>query len=286
MYGAKDKVNSLKKTLNIRGNVIDLTNPAAMGIMNLTTDSFYAGSRFQEDEEIIRQAKKILAEGATFLDLGGYSSRPGAQDISEGKELAQVVHGIRLILGEFPDANISVDTFRASVAYAAVQAGASMINDISGGELDTRMFSVVAELQVPYVLMHMRGTPQTMKSMAVYDDMLLEIMDYFQRKVDQLNALKVKDIIIDPGFGFAKSIDQNYELLKNLNYFTILNLPLLVGISRKSLIYKKLGIDIEEALNGTSVLNTIALMHGASILRVHDVKEALQTIKLFKLTTS
>lgn len=281
---AKDKTISLKKTLNIGGNITDVSTPVVMGIINVTPDSFYKGSRFQQDREILAQAEKILEEGAAFIDVGGYSSRPDAIDISEKEEIGRVTRGIKGILKEYPAARISVDTFRAGVARAAVAEGACMINDIAGGSLDPQMFALVAELKVPYVMMHMRGNPQNMRSLTAYEDILLEIIDFFQQKIDKLTEMGVKDIIIDPGFGFAKTIAQNYELLKKLNYFTILNLPLLVGLSRKSMVYKKLGIDIEDALNGTSILNTLALVQGASILRVHDVKEAVQAIKLYKLT--
>lgn len=283
----KGKIFSLKKTLNIRGNFIDLTSPIVMGILNITPDSFYDGGRYEKDDTaLLRQAEKILREGATIIDIGGYSSRPGANHITAEEESKRVVKAITLVSNSFPEAYISVDTFRADVARTAVEAGACMINDISGGNLDEHMFDTVASLQVPYVLMHMRGTPQTMKELNKYDDLTGEITDYFQKKLSLLREKGVADVIIDPGFGFAKTIDQNYELLRKMEDFRILDVPVLVGLSRKSMIYKRLKITVEEALNGTTVLNTLAVLKGASILRVHDVKEAIQTIKILKYTYS
>jgi dihydropteroate synthase len=225
-----------------------------------------------------------LSEGAKIIDIGGYSSRPGADDVSMDEELKRVIPAVRSVKKNFPGCFISVDTFRSEVAKVAVEEGASMVNDISAGELDDKMFALIAELQVPYIIMHMRGTPKTMKKLTDYRNITLEIIEYFQKKIFALKQLGVKDIIIDPGFGFAKTVDQNYELLKNLNYFKSLNLPLLAGVSRKSLIWKKLGIEAREALNGTTVLNTIALTKTADILRVHDVKAAVEAIKLYKAT--
>lgn len=283
---AKDTVFKLKKTLNIKGKIMDLTTPVVMSIINVTPDSFYPGSRAGDSSLILKAAEKALSEGATFLDVGGYSTRPGADVVSPDEELSRVLHGIELILKEFPEANISIDTFRAAIARRAVEVGACLINDISGGELDEEMFETVAKLNVPYVLMHMKGDPQHMKNLTSYQNLLLEIVDYFQLKMNKLRKLGVIDIVTDPGFGFAKSIDQNYEILKNLKYFAILSNPILVGISRKSMIYKRLQIEVEKALNGSTVLNTIALCNKASILRVHDTKEAVETIKLLKYINS
>ncbi|MTI31860.1 dihydropteroate synthase [Cytophagales bacterium RKSG123] len=255
-----------------------------MGILNVTPDSFFERSRYCTEKEILAQAERILNEGASLIDIGGYSSRPNAEDISPEEEIKRVIPAIEVILKHFPDAKISVDTFRASVARKTIEAGASMINDISGGNLDSQMFQTVSELKVPYVMMHMRGTPATMQSLTSYDNLLLELLDYFQKKIFELRKLGVNDIIIDPGFGFAKTLAQNYEILKKLDYFEVLEAPLLVGISRKSMIYKELEISPEESLNGTTVLNTLALSKGAAILRVHDVKQAVEAVKLFKLT--
>lgn len=252
-----------------------------MGILNITPDSFYDGGKYYKNlDALIKQAEKLLKEGATILDIGGYSSRPGAEPVRVEEETERVIGAVGAVIREFPEAFISVDTFRASVAEEAVRAGASMINDISGGSLDEHMFEVVAKLQVPYVLMHMKGDPQTMTSVAQYDDLILDILDYFQNRLARLRALKVADVIIDPGFGFAKTIKQNFKLLQHLEAFHVLNAPMLVGVSRKSMTYKSLQISPEEALNGTTVLNTVSLLKGASILRVHDVKEAFQTVRL------
>ena len=277
---AKGSIFYEKKTLNIRGNLVDLSTPRVMGILNVTPDSFYDGGRYQDEQGVLQQAEKMLSEGATFLDIGGYSSRPGAKEVSVEEEKRRVVATVALVTKHFPEAYLSVDTFRAKVAREAVAAGAGMVNDISGGELDTQMFDTVAELQVPYLLMHLRGTPQTMQGFTKYENLVVEVLDYLQQKIARLRDLKVKDIIVDPGFGFAKTIDQNYTLLKNLSVFLTLGAPLLVGLSRKSMIYRRLDINVEEAGNGTTVLNTLALMNGASILRVHDVKEALEAIQL------
>lgn len=255
-----------------------------MGILNITPDSFYSGSRVEEKNSVLKQAEKMILEGANILDIGGYSSRPGATDISIDEEIKRVVPAIESIRQKFPEVYISIDTFRSDVALQAINSGADIVNDISGGELDHNMFSVVTENKIPYILMHMRGTPQTMKDHTDYQNMIIEIIDYFQVKVNKLRGMGLSDIIIDPGFGFAKTIDQNFELLKKIDAFKTLECPILVGISRKSMIYKSLGIDSEGALNGTTALNMIALQNGASILRVHDVKEAVETVKLFNLT--
>lgn len=282
----KDTVFYTKKTLNIKGRVLDLEKPVVMGILNITPDSFYDGGKYKTDHGVLSQVEKMLKEGAAIIDVGSYSSRPGAAEVSEAEEVQRVTEAITLILKEFPKTIISVDTFRSQVAEVAVDKGAAMVNDISGGEADNKMFEVIAKLGVPYILMHMRGTPRTMQSMTTYDNLMGDILDYFQNKVKSLQSLGVKDIILDPGFGFAKTLNQNYELLKNLKYFNVLNLPMLVGLSRKSMIYKALDITPESALNGTSILNTIALMNGVAILRVHDVKEANEAINLYQKVTA
>ncbi len=268
-------------SINLKGNLVDLSVPIVMGILNVTPDSFYDGGRYSQSEKaLLTQAEKCLREGATLLDIGGYSSRPDASPVSVEEERRRAVESVTLIAKEFPEAYLSIDTFRASIAREAVAAGACMINDISGGNLDEQMFETVAALQVPYVMMHMKGTPQTMKQLAQYDDLVVEMLDYFQQKLAALRDLRVKDVIIDPGFGFAKTIDHNYQLLANLQAFQVLDAPLLVGLSRKSMIYKRLKISPDEALNGTTVLHTVSLLQGASIIRAHDVKEAMQTIQL------
>lgn len=251
-----------------------------MGILNVTPDSFYDGGRYMTEKNILLRAEKIWREGASFIDIGGYSTRPGADDISIEEELSRVIPAIKAIRSNFPDLIISIDTFRAEVAKQAVAEGAGMINDVSGGNLDNQMFDVLPSLGVPYVLMHMKGTPQTMVSESKYENLLKEITDYFHRKIHQLQLAGIKDIIVDPGFGFAKNIRQNFELLRNLQLLQILEKPLMVGLSRKSMIWKTLHIEPDAALNGTTTLNTIALMKGASILRVHDVAEANQLVTL------
>ncbi len=251
-----------------------------MGIINLTPDSFFAGSRKPVVDDAVKQAEKMLKEGATFLDLGAYSSRPGADDISVQEEMDRLLPVVVGVAKNFPDAVLSIDTFRSMVAETAISAGAHVINDISGGQLDEKMFATVAKLKVPYILMHMKGNPKTMTELANYDDVFNEVVDYFTVRIHQLRQLGVNDIIIDPGFGFAKKPEHGYVLLKRLNEFKQLGLPILAGVSRKKMIYGTLGITADEALNGTTVLNTIALVKGASILRVHDVKEAVEAIKL------
>lgn len=278
----KDTFFHTKRTLNTGGKLIDLSSPKVMGILNVTPDSFYSGSRFQSDKEILSQAEKMIAEGADFIDLGGYSSRVGATDISHEEELERLLPAIKLLSTHFKETIISIDTFRAEVAERAIDAGAHIINDISGGELDAKMFQTIAKLKVPYILMHMKGTPQTMAKLNQYDDMVFDIYQYFSKKVNELKNLGVHDVILDPGFGFAKNIDQNFNLLNQLQSFSSLELPMLIGLSRKSMIWRTLGIEPEEALNGTSVLNTLALQNGVAILRVHDVKEAKQCIKLLE----
>lgn len=278
---AKDTFFQKKAIINAGGKLIDLTAPKVMGIINITPDSFYAESRKIAIADVLKQAEKMLADGAAFLDIGAYSSRPGAADISIQEETDRLLPAIEAIVASFPSAVISVDTFRAGVAEAAVMAGAHIINDISGGELDADMFQSVARLQVPYVLMHMKGTPQTMNQLAQYDDVFGEVFDYFVKKIYRLKQLGVHDIILDPGFGFAKKAEHSYALMNRMQEFDVLQLPILVGISRKKMIYGLLNTTAGEALNGTIVLNTIALMKGASILRVHDVKEAVEAVKLY-----
>ncbi|MFD2513100.1 dihydropteroate synthase [Pontibacter locisalis] len=278
---AKDTLFKKKTTLYCRGKILSLDLPRVMGILNVTPDSFFADSRLQSLDEVLKRAATMLADGADILDIGGYSSRPGAADISVQEELDRVVPAIEAIHAAYPNAIISIDTFRAQVAEAAVAAGAAIINDISGGNLDQNMHDTVAKLQVPYILMHMRGTPQTMATLAKYEDVVTEVLDELQLKVYSLRQLGIKDIILDPGFGFAKTIDHNFELLKRMDELRILGLPLLAGLSRKSMVYKSLGINQADALTGTIAVNTIALTKGADILRVHDVKEAKQTIQLY-----
>lgn len=267
--------------INAGGKLIDLSVPRVMGILNVTPDSFYPGSRYGTDKEILEAASVMLKEGADILDVGGYSSRPGAKDISIEEEGKRVFNAIKLINGEFPDAIISIDTFRADIAReAVVGCGALMINDISGGEADSKMFLTVEKLNVPYILMHMKGDPRTMQTNPVYDDVVAEILKWFGERIFRLNSAGVKDIIIDPGLGFGKTVDNNFELIRRLKDFSIAGLPVLVGISRKSMIWKTLEISAGEALNGTTAMNAAALLNGADILRVHDVKEAVQTVKL------
>jgi dihydropteroate synthase len=267
--------------INAGGNLIDLEIPKVMGILNITPDSFYAGSRYFSDEEILAAAGKMLDEGADILDLGGYSSRPGAVHIPAEEEGRRVIGAIKILNKEFPHAILSVDTFRSDIARQAVlEAGAHIINDISGGEADKDMFRVVEELNVPYIMMHMKGDPSTMQQNPVYDDIVADILKYFADKIFTLRSAGVKDIIIDPGFGFGKTAEHNFELLRRLDDFQITRLPLMVGISRKSMIWKTLDITAEEALNGTTAMHAIALSKGADILRVHDVREAVQAVRL------
>lgn len=271
------------KTINCNGLLIDLSKPKVMGIINVTPDSFYDGGKTTKQNSILHQAEKMLSEGATFLDVGGYSSRPNATDISTEEEISRVVPAIESILKQFPEVLISVDTFRSNVANETVKAGACMVNDISGGTLDPAMFSTVAKLKAPYILMHMRGTPQTMVQQTNYDDVIKEVIYFFSERVAQARQTGINDIIIDPGFGFAKTKEQSFELLQKSALLKQLDLPILTGVSRKSMIYKTLDISAKEALNGTTVLNTLALQKGTSILRVHDVKEAVECIKLTEM---
>jgi dihydropteroate synthase len=279
---AKDTFFHKKVTLNAGGKLIDISSPKVMGIINITPDSFYAGSRKPGVDEALQQVEKMLAEGATFLDIGAYSSRPGAIDISVAEETDRLLPVVEAIASAFPDAIQSIDTFRAQVAEAAIKAGAHIINDISGGQLDKDMFATVARLQAPYILMHMKGNPQNMNQLAQYDDVFTEVLDYFVSRYQQLKQLGVHDVIIDPGFGFAKKSEHGYALMNRLQEFEILGLPVLLGISRKKMIYSLLGGTAAEALNGTTVLNTIGLMKGANILRVHDVKEAVEAVKIWE----
>jgi dihydropteroate synthase len=277
----QNKAFSTNKTLNLGGRLVDLNTPCVMGILNITPDSFFEGSRVTTEKAILNQAEKMLSEGAAMLDIGGYSSRPGAEHISEAEETERAVSAIKLIHTHFPSAILSIDTFRSSVARQAVSEGASIINDISAGELDNAMFETVANLGVPYIAMHMRGTPQTMKTLTEYNNLITEVASYFSEKINTLHQLGVKDIIIDPGFGFAKTIEQNFQLLSHLDYYRLLHKPILAGLSRKSMIWKTLNTTPEHALNGTTALNMVALQKGATILRVHDVKEAVEVIKLY-----
>lgn len=271
----------LHKTLNIRGTLTSLETPLVMGILNITPDSFYADSRKQTEAAIEERAQEILSEGGQMIDIGGYSSRPDAVEVSPEEEMSRLAFALKILNRHYPDVALSVDTFRADVARRCVEEyEVGMINDISGGELDAGMFETVASLQVPYIMMHMRGTPQTMQQHTNYTDMLEEIMLYFANKVRQLRLLGVNDIILDPGFGFSKTVDQNYELMSRLKEFKEFSLPLLVGVSRKSMIYKYLGGTPADSLNGTTVLNTFALLNGADILRVHDVRAAVEAVKM------
>ena len=268
-------------TINCNGRLIDLNEPKIMGILNTTPNSFYDGGSNQSINLILEKVEKHISEGADILDIGGYSTKPGAENVSEQEEIDRTAPVIQKIIEQYPEMIISVDTFRAYVAREAVKAGASIINDVSGWELDNNMFDAIKELNVPYILMHMKGTPQTMQDNPTYEDVTLEVNEYFSKKITQLKEAKVNDIILDPGFGFAKTLEQNYELFSKMEALGFGEFPLLVGISRKSMIYKFFETSPQEALNGTSVLNMVALQKGAKILRVHDVKEAKETLKIF-----
>ncbi|GMN07418.1 dihydropteroate synthase [Croceitalea sp. MTPC5] len=269
-------------TINCRGNLIDLTDPKIMGILNITPDSFYDGGKFKNSRTILQQVEKMLLEGATFIDIGAYSSRPGAEHVSEDEELHRILPIINLIIQEFPETLISVDTFRSKVAQKCLQLGAAMINDISAGNLDEHMFDTIASNQVPYIMMHMKGTPQNMKELTNYGNMMKDLRYFFSQKVALARELKINDIIIDPGFGFAKSTQQNFQLLAHFNLLKNFGVPLLAGISRKSMIYKTVHSNPSKALNGTTALHMIALQNGANLLRVHDVKEAVECVLLHK----
>lgn len=272
--------------INCKGQLIDLSRPKIMGILNVTPDSFYDGGKFQSDTSIIQQVEKMLTEGATFIDIGAYSSRPNAVHISEEEELARLLPIIKILLQEFPDILLSVDTFRSRIARESISLGASLINDISGGDMDQHMFETIAKLQVPYILMHMVGTPQNMQQHVQYDDLVKDIIHSFSKKIFKLRQLGVNDLIIDPGFGFSKTLDQNFELLQKLQLLKTLKLPILAGLSRKSMLYKLLQTDAANALNATTAVNSIALTKGAGILRVHDVKEAKESIMIFEKMNS
>jgi len=272
----------IERTIRVNGQLMDLSTPKVMGILNVTPDSFYAGSRKETTSDIVNRVEQIITEGADMIDIGAYSSRPNAEHVSTKEEMARLRKGLEAIREVAPEAIVSVDTFRADVASMCVEEyGVALINDISGGQMDERMFDTVARLDVPYIMMHMQGTPQNMQQHIHYDHIRMEIMQYFALRVQDLHARGVKDIIIDPGFGFGKTLAHNYELFKHLEDFKLFGLPLLVGISRKSMIYKLLDSSPEEALNGTTVLNTIALTKGADILRVHDVKACVEAVRIF-----
>ncbi len=268
--------------INCKGTLTDLSQPKVMGILNCTPDSFFDGGKYKNENEFLQQAERLLNEGAGFIDIGAYSSKPNAEFVTNEEELKRIVPVVELLLKHFPDTIISIDTFRADVAKACVEAGASIINDISAGLLDENMLETVGQLKVPYIMMHMRGTSQTMTKLTQYNDIVKEMLFYFSERIEAARNCGIDDIIIDPGFGFAKTLEQNYEVMQKMELFKMIDLPILAGVSRKSMIYKLLGITPQEALNGTTVLNTVALVKGATILRVHDVKEAVETIKIIK----
>lgn len=274
--------SGVSATINVRGRLVSFDEPQVMGILNVTPDSFFATSRCRSEEEIRQRICMMRREGATMVDIGAYSSRPGAEEVSVEEELRRLLPAVGIVREEWPDAIISVDTFRAEVARQAVEAGADIINDISGGEMDKDMFLTVAELHVPYILMHMQGTPQDMQKAPHYDNLMCEVFRSLGERVEELHEAGVADVIVDPGFGFGKTMAQNYEMMARLGEFRLLGCPILVGISRKSMVYRLLDTTPEESLNGTTALNTIALMNGASILRVHDVREAVEAIKIYR----
>lgn len=269
-------------TINCNGQLIDVSAPKVMGILNVTPDSFFDGARYTNEREILLRVEQMLADGATFIDVGGYSTKPNAAEVSVQEEKARTIPVVTSIMHHFPEAILSIDTFRSDVAQLCLDQGAAIVNDISAGFLDPLMLKIVANYQVPYIMMHMKGTPQTMTTLTQYDDLVKEMLYYFSERIAAARSLGISDLIVDPGFGFAKTIDQNFELLHHLELFKSLELPVLAGVSRKSMIHKTLEIKPEEALNGTTVLNTLALEKGATILRVHDVKEAVETIKLWE----
>jgi dihydropteroate synthase len=272
-------------TINCNGRLIDLSSPKVMGILNVTPNSFFDGGKHSDEKAILIQVERMLLEGATFIDIGGYSSKPSAEFVSEDEELQRILPVVQKVVQEFPEAIISIDTFRSKVAKETIENGAAIINDISAGNLDDKMLETIAQLQVPYIMMHMRGTPQTMQTLTRYENIVKEMLFYFSEKVAHARSLGINDIIIDSGFGFAKTIEQNFEVLSKLELFQILELPILIGVSRKSMIYKTLETTAEFALNGTTSLNTISLLKGAKILRVHDVKEAVECVKLYNQLT-
>lgn len=269
-------------TINCKGTLIDLSRPKIMGILNITPNSFFDGGKYADENAILQQTEKMLNEGATFIDVGAYSSKPNAAFVSEEEEIRRLIPIVALLVNEFPEIILSIDTFRSPVAEKAIEAGAAIINDISAGSLDEAMMQTVAKLQVPYIMMHMKGTPNTMQSLTQYDDILKEMMLYFAQKINQARSLGINDLIVDPGYGFAKTTEQNFEVLQKSELFKHLEVPILAGLSRKSMIYKTLNNNSQEALNGTTVLNTLALTKGVNILRVHDVKEAMETVALFE----
>lgn len=269
-------------TINCKGKLIDLNSPKVMGILNLTPDSFYDGGKYKNEKSILAHSEKMLSEGATFIDLGGYSSRPNAEDISEDEELRRILPIVELLLEEFPEALLSIDTFRSKIAKQCLEIGACIINDISAGKRDDNMLKTIARFKAPYVMMHMRGTSKTMQQQTIYEDLIIDIRNYFSERLLAAKALGINDIIIDPGFGFSKTRQQNFTLLENIDLFKTFESPILVGVSRKSMIYKTLDGDASTALNGTTALNMVALQNGARILRVHDVKEAAECVKLFE----
>lgn len=266
--------------INCKGSLVDLSTPKVMGILNCTPDSFFDGGKYKDESQLLQQAEKMLTDGAAFIDVGAYSSKPNADFVTETEELNRMVPVVELLIKHFPDVLISVDTFRAAVAKASIESGAALVNDIAAGLLDDNMLETVGALKVPYIMMHMRGTPQTMTKLTQYEDIIKEMLFYFSERINTARSHGIDDIIIDPGFGFAKTTEQNYEVLQKMELFQMTELPVLAGMSRKSMIYKLLGNTAQEALNGTTVLNTIALTKGARILRVHDVKEAVETIKI------
>lgn len=282
----KNTVFQQKSTLNVRGTLLDLSKPRIMGILNLTPDSFYDGGRNNNLNDALKKTEQILSEGADLIDIGAYSSRPGAEHISEETESVRLIPVLRAIVSEFPDAILSIDTFRSGIARMAVNEGAAMINDISAGAMDSAMFQTIANLGVPYIIMHMKGTPQTMASQNDYENITTEVCQYFASRIQELKNMGVIDLIVDPGFGFAKNLEQNYELLANLEHLKSTGHPVLAALSRKSMIYKLLETDAEHALNGTTAANTIALLKGANILRVHDVKEAKEVVKIVNQVNS
>lgn len=267
-------------TLNCNGNLLDLSQPKVMGVLNLTPDSFFDGGMYKDEDQIIARVKKMILDGAAIIDVGAYSSKPNAASVSVEEEKKRLLPVIKLLIKQFSNLIISVDTFRAEIANLAVNEGAAIINDISAGVLDANMFKTIAELQVPYIMMHMRGNPQTMQSLTNYENLTQELIYYFSERMNKARDLGINDLVIDPGFGFAKTREQNFELLNKLELFSVLDCPVLVGVSRKSMVYKTLDITPQDALNGTTVLNTIALQKGAKIIRVHDVKDAVEAIKL------
>ena len=284
---AKDSLFSRKRTLNCKGKIVDLTEPKLMGILNVTPDSFFDGGRYNNEKNVLERVEQMLLEGADFVDVGGMSTRPGAKSVGEAEELKRVVPVIELLTKKFAGIMISVDTYRAKVAREAIQAGAVMINDVSGGNLDENIFQVAGDAGVPYILMHMQGVPETMQEQPAYKDVVPEIVDYFLDKINKkLKEAGVKDIIIDPGFGFGKTLAHNYEILKNMDYFDVLELPRLIGVSRKSMICKALKVNPEGALNGTTVVHALALLKGVDILRVHDIKPAKEAIKILHYYTT